>query len=456
MGKYGLIRKSGNHAIAIDAGDILRRENENHARMSRDELIEIAQLKARPVMRAANHAHAQRTSGSFIRAENLRAVDFLLAIEPYQARTHRCACGGRRSLRDAPAPASIIALIIFRYPVQRQSTPPIASITSLSLGDGFFSSRAVAATSIPGVHAPHCAAPCERNDCCNRPCSGDRSPALHRRDLTSRNLTRSDQASANRIAIQQHRAGAAVARVASHFRSRQSKIVAQHAGEPPRSGRRHLDRASVHRERNQLGVRRGNFSVVAISGSPRRLRARVAPESTTHRAGSRRWRARHQSEKETKMLGFHAAPIPVSPASPPDPFPNRAAAALSPNRIPPRRVPRPRGRVIRLHDRRHHRNGNHQISPRAQLQKCRSRIFHAPRNQHRRQNFVRAPQVLRLPARTAPAACGAFPPPTPVPPLHPARAAAAHHPPPETHCTSSPPPCRGSESAPIPLPSPPP
>src|ERR1700722_12866648 len=53
------------------------------------------------------------------------------------------------------APASIIAAMIFRYPVQRQSTPPMASITSLTLGVRFFSSNAVAAISIPGVQAPH-------------------------------------------------------------------------------------------------------------------------------------------------------------------------------------------------------------------------------------------------------------------------------------------------------------
>src|SRR5579862_665364 len=44
----------------------------------------------------------------------------------------------------------------------------MASITSHSLGDEFFSRSAVAETSIPGMQAPHCAAPWERNDCCKR------------------------------------------------------------------------------------------------------------------------------------------------------------------------------------------------------------------------------------------------------------------------------------------------
>src|SRR6478752_3398505 len=64
--------------------------------------------------------------------------------------------------------------MILRYPVQRQSTPPTASMTSCSEGDEFLSRSAVAETSIPGVQAPHCAAPWTRKDVCRRLCMGDR------------------------------------------------------------------------------------------------------------------------------------------------------------------------------------------------------------------------------------------------------------------------------------------
>src|SRR5690348_343017 len=64
--------------------------------------------------------------------------------------------------------------MILRYPVQRQSTPPTASMTSCSDGDEFLSSSAVADTSIPGVQAPHCAAPWTRKEVCKRLCMGDR------------------------------------------------------------------------------------------------------------------------------------------------------------------------------------------------------------------------------------------------------------------------------------------
>src|ERR1035441_1411552 len=53
------------------------------------------------------------------------------------------------------------------------------------------------------------------------------------------------------------------------------------------------------------------------------------------------------------------------------------------------------------------------------------------------------------------AACAVFPPQKPTPPRHPAPAKAEHHLRPETRCTSSPPPCRDSESVPTLLPAPP-
>jgi hypothetical protein len=49
----------------------------------------------------------------------------------------------------------MIASTIFTYPVQRQSTPPMPSSTSLRLGPGRRDSRSVAAISMPGVQMPH-------------------------------------------------------------------------------------------------------------------------------------------------------------------------------------------------------------------------------------------------------------------------------------------------------------
>src|SRR5690606_35820992 len=69
-------------------------------------------------------------------------------------------------------PAFTTAATILRYPVQRQRIPPSASCTSASVGWVMRSSSADAAMSRPGVHAPHCAAPCSRKAAC----STDRRP----------------------------------------------------------------------------------------------------------------------------------------------------------------------------------------------------------------------------------------------------------------------------------------
>ena len=61
--------------------------------MSRDELIQIAELKSSPRIRTANHVQPQRSRGSFVSAENLAAIDFLFAIEAHQARPHRSPSG---------------------------------------------------------------------------------------------------------------------------------------------------------------------------------------------------------------------------------------------------------------------------------------------------------------------------------------------------------------------------
>ena len=59
--------------------------------------------------------------------------------------------------------------------MQRQRTPARASFTASSLGALSRSRRAVAATSIPGVQMPHCAAPCRRKEFCKRSKIGARS-----------------------------------------------------------------------------------------------------------------------------------------------------------------------------------------------------------------------------------------------------------------------------------------
>ena len=51
--------------------------------------------------------------------------------------------------------------------MQRHRTPPSASSTSCRFGAGFSANNADAATIMPGVQIPHCAAPCARKLSCN-------------------------------------------------------------------------------------------------------------------------------------------------------------------------------------------------------------------------------------------------------------------------------------------------
>ena len=73
-----------------------------------------------------------------------------------------------------------------------------------------------------------------------------RRQSFYRRNVTSRNLSRGNQARANRLAVEQHRAGAAVAGIAADFCSGQPEIVAQDTREAARTGSMHLDGATVH------------------------------------------------------------------------------------------------------------------------------------------------------------------------------------------------------------------
>ncbi len=224
--------------------------------MSRNELIQIAKLKARPVMGTANHAHSQRPRGRLIRPKNLRAVDFLFAIQPHQARAHG-GSGRRRRIQRSAGPC--LYNRADDLPISRAAAEHAANRIhhfALAGREILFEQRS------RGHQHPG------RTSAALRGTVGEkgllqaaverraRRQALHGCNLTSRSLTRRHQAGADRLTIQQDGAGSAVARVTAHFCSRQPKIVAQNAGESPRPSHRHLNRAPVHRERNQIRPRR--------------------------------------------------------------------------------------------------------------------------------------------------------------------------------------------------------
>jgi hypothetical protein len=72
--------------------------------------------------------------------------------------------------------------------------------------------------------------------------------SFDRRDIAAFDLASGDQAGTDWVAIQEDRTGAAIARVASDFRSGQAEVVAQNARETAGAWDRDFDRMSVHEE----------------------------------------------------------------------------------------------------------------------------------------------------------------------------------------------------------------
>ncbi len=95
FGKYRLVREWRNHAVAVLAGDVFRGENPVNPRMGSDEGVEIAKTESCAMVRAANRPDDQRSGRTFVGAENLRAIDFTLAVETDKPRTHGATSQGR-------------------------------------------------------------------------------------------------------------------------------------------------------------------------------------------------------------------------------------------------------------------------------------------------------------------------------------------------------------------------
>ncbi len=188
--------------------------------------------------------------------------------------------------------------MILRYPVQRHSTPPIASMTSDSFGAWFLSSRAVAATSIPGVHAPHCAAPCVRKDCCKRAPVGDccnPSTVVISFPATCPTATRQAQTgSPSKRTVQAPQSPAShPTLVPVRFNSSRNTRESRCDGELDTTTLRPLTENAIV----PVSTSACNSRVVAIRPPPRRHRVPVGPWSLRRRDGIQRWREHHRSER---------------------------------------------------------------------------------------------------------------------------------------------------------------
>jgi hypothetical protein len=172
MREHWLVGKAGDYTIAIDAGNVLRGEDRGDPRMRGHEAIQIAKLESRAMIRTAHDTYSQSGLGTFIRSKDFCAVNFLLAVEADQPRPHR-RTGLRRKLLavDIHFLNRANDLAISRTAAEHSAN----RVHHFLLGwRRVLSSSAVADTSIPGVQAPHCAAPWTRKEVCKRLCMGDR------------------------------------------------------------------------------------------------------------------------------------------------------------------------------------------------------------------------------------------------------------------------------------------
>ena len=113
--------------------------------------------------------------------------------------------------------------------------PAIACRISSRLGLGFASTSAAAETICPGVQKPHCSASVADEGVDQRMVA----QAFDRRHLAFVDRVDERDAGERGHAVEQHRAGAAVAFVAADLRPRQAEVVAQDdASERPTSARR--------------------------------------------------------------------------------------------------------------------------------------------------------------------------------------------------------------------------
>src|SRR6266849_6028885 len=75
LSKHRLIRELADDSVAILSGHIFRSKDGVNPRMISNKRRQIAEVKSRAMIRAANRTYRQCASRSFIRAKNLAAVD---------------------------------------------------------------------------------------------------------------------------------------------------------------------------------------------------------------------------------------------------------------------------------------------------------------------------------------------------------------------------------------------
>ena len=185
--------------------------------------------------------------------------------------------------------------------------------------------------SMPGVQIPHWAPPVSRNAAWSVVQGAIRVQPLDRLDAPPAHLAQRDEARVHHRAVEQDRAGAALALPAAFLGAGQAQVLAQHVEQAPHAGRLDLGRDAVDRE--PIGHARDSALMPggpggAESVSAARTRSEVAGRSVIHTPMAS-WMAATIAGATTSM---GSSPTPFAPCGAP------AVRMLEQDRRDPRRV----------------------------------------------------------------------------------------------------------------------
>ena len=253
--EHRLVLRVGEDAEGVLARHVVRRQDGHepwHARLDRRQ---IAQRELRARMRGADDAHPKRIGGSFVGAEQVGAGHLGPAVDPMQPRPDGATrgCLGR-TLRGQPAGHvhdRIDDLVVAGAAAQHAAD---------AVGDlgARRRRRAVEQVGCGHQHAGSADAALRGAVLQERAAQAlgqpARANAFDGLDRRAAGLRRRHQAGAHLLAVEEHGAGAAVARLAADLGSGEAELVAQRVGKRCERSGDSRDRPPVQREADGDGL----------------------------------------------------------------------------------------------------------------------------------------------------------------------------------------------------------
>ena len=226
--EHRLVRERRNHAIAVHAGDIFGGEDGDDSGMSALKRVDVAEKERGVRVRRSDRPRRQRLGRPFVGPEDFRAREFAYAVEAGDAPPDRGLLMQLRNIASAETVCVLhgvengsIAGATAQYASERVLDRLLAGpgLPSQKPGRGYKDARR-ADTALRGAMRVQSGA--QLRD--------DRlvvAEALDRLNRTPFRLPHGGQAGANRLGIDQHRAGAAIAGVAADLDAGQAALLAQ-------------------------------------------------------------------------------------------------------------------------------------------------------------------------------------------------------------------------------------